>query len=656
LPVSRYKLPLAAFSWIFLLLLGFLVYYPGLHGSFIFDDTPNLQTLGLYGGVTDWDTFNSFVFGGFSGPTGRPISLLTFLLDSNNWPADPFDFKYTNVLIHLLNGTLLFAVTLQVMRFRESVTNHQGAWIALMVAGLWLLHPYLTSTTLYVIQRMAMLSATFCFVGIWLYLYGRFRVVENPVKSYVCMTVGVGLGTVLATFSKENGAALALLVLCLEATVVKADSRLPPLNRLWKWGAMILPSIALALLLLKGPMLGSWFQDYGTRDFSPYERLLTQFRVVLSYLHSWFVPSSSGGKIYYDDLAVSQGWFTPFTTILSAAVVVGLMTGSVIKRRAWPVTSFVILFYFASLAIESTTIGLEMKFDHRIYLGSAFLFLPIVLWASQSLRPRLKASLGAATILLMAGLTLSASNLWGDYQKLTMVWASQKPDSVRSQTEAAQMLFLSGQGLESRRLLDEAAKRIPDDFRLRLTQVLIQCKTGGARRKDLTAVKSLAELGPYRHTDFQLLSSLITSASSVNCQGVSPRDALVITEKLLSSSRYTSPSALAYAQLHYYHGLALLQAGEQEKGLVMLNKSLESRSSLHMRMNIAAYKANAGLLRYALEDARFVKERLQSGEVTGRAAVESPPLEDVEHFIRVVEDDIVDIEQTPEDPFRPGTQ
>jgi hypothetical protein len=104
---------------------------------------------------------------------------------------------------------------------------------------------------------------------------------------------------------------------------------------------------------------------------------------------------------------------------------------------------------------------------------------------------------------------------------------------------------------------------------------------------------------------------------------------------------------LAYAHLHYYHGLALLQNGEQKKGLVMLDKALESRSSLHMRMNIAAYKASAGLLVQALEDAKFVRERLQSGEITGRAAAESPPLDEVEHFIRVVEDDVAGSKEPP---------
>lgn len=656
MPHSRYTPQLAAFSWIFILLLGFSVYYPGLHGSFIFDDYANLKALGLYGGVSDWDTFQSYVFGGFSGPTGRPIALLAFLLDANTWPAEPFGFKYTNVLLHLLNGTILLAVTLQVLRLRESYNDNQRAWIAVFVAGLWLLHPYLTSTTLYVVQRMAMLSATFCLASIWLYLYGRFKVTANPVKGYVCMTLAVGGGTILATFSKENGAVLALLVLCLEVTVVGANRHLPSLNRLWKWAVLIIPSVALGFLLLKGPIMNGWFQDYGTRDFSPYERLLTQFRVVLSYLHSWFAPSSSGGQIFYDDLVTSRGLFTPVTTVISMTIVVGLVSIAIIRRRAWPITAFAILFYFASLVIESTTIGLEMKFDHRIYLGSAFIFLPVILWVSQNLKPALKVSLGLAVISVFGALTFSASSLWGDYQKLTMVWATQKPDSVRSQTEAAQMLFSRGQVLQSRDLLNEAAERIPNDFRLRLTQVLVQCKAGGVLAEDLDAVKALSETGPYRHTDFNLLNSLLTSSSNEDCEGISPHDAMEITEKLLDSSPYTSPDALAYAHLHYYHGLALLTAGEQKQGLVMLDKALESRSSLHMRMNIAAYKASAGLLGEALEDARFVRERLRSGDIIGRAAVESPPIDEVEHFIRVVEDDIASSKKPSDDQIRPGSQ
>lgn len=641
---SNLKTFLIVMGWPSILLLGFAVYSPGLQGPFIFDDYPNLRSLGLYGGVTDWDTFQSFVLGGFSGPTGRPISLLTFLLDANNWPAEPYGFKYTNVLIHLLNGTLVFAITLQILKLRRSPLDEtRNAAIALVLAGLWTLHPYLVSTTLYVVQRMAMLSAMFCFAGIWLYLHGRVLVGTHNFRAYGYMTVGIGLGTVLATYSKENGAVLALLILCIECTVLAANNRLRALIPLWKFCALIVPSIALCLLLLKGPITHGWMQDFSTRDFSPYERVLTQFRVVLSYLSSWFAPSSSGGELFYDDLEVSKGLLSPISTLISGLVVIGLIAAAIIKRHQWPVFAFAILFYFSSLAIESTTLNLEMKFDHRIYLGSTFIFLPIALVIAERLKPSMRISVSVILLAVMAGLTFSSASLWGNYQQLTMVWAEKKPFSVRSQTEASQMLFSSNRVLESRNLLDQAAERIPNDFRLRLAQVLVQCKSGGVEREDLSAVKRLARTGPYRHTDFYLLNSFLSSAEDPRCQGVDLHDADEITESLLDSSSYTSPRSLAYGQLHYYRGLVLLKTGHNDKAEEVLDRALESRSSLHMRMNIAAYKANAGLLDQALEEAKFVRDRLRSGEVTGKAAVEAPQLSDVEHFVEVVERDLAEL-------------
>ncbi|TGN39976.1 tetratricopeptide repeat protein [Marinobacter confluentis] len=643
------QLLLIAFCWVVILVLGYFVYSPALSGPFLFDDYGNLKSLGLYGGVTDWETFKSFVFGGFSGPTGRPISLLTFLLDATNWPAPSAGFKHTNLLFHLFNGTLVFVLAFQILQVFGRFALKRSLWLAFIVASLWLLHPYLISTTMYVVQRMAMLSAMFCLLGMISYLYFRKMLPGKPMAAYAGMTLSIGIFTILATFSKENGAVLPVLILCLEATVIKSNASFPPLNRAWKWLAFVVPSLVLAYMLLKGPFSAGWFQDYATRDFSPYQRLLTQFRVTLSYLLSWLSPSVSGGQIFYDDITVSKSILSPVITLPALVMVVGLILMALWKRSEWPVLSFVILFYFASLAIESTTIGLEMKFDHRVYLGSVFILLPVIAWTANNLRPALKVSASIVTVLVLASLTYFAASLWGNYQHLTMVWATKHPTSVRSQTEAAQMLFSYGRPADSRELLNQASERIPDNFRLRLTQVLVQCVTGGVKNNDLDSVKALARTGPYRHTDFNLLSSLLTRSGDPNCKGVNQADARDITGALLESSDYTSRRNLAYAHLHYYHGLVLLRAGEQQRALELLNEALESRSSLHMRMNIASYKASAGLYQQALEDAKFVEKRLESGEVTGRAAVESPQLKDVKHFIDVVEQDIASAGPAGED-------
>lgn len=157
-PAIKKKLP-ALFLFI-LLLSTWLVYSPGLQGGFLFDDYPNLEPLGSYGGVVDFETFKSFALNGISGPLGRPIALASFVLDDNTWPSEARWFKPTNVKIHLLVGLLLIWSVLLFMRLlrRDESTC---VWIALMTGAIWMLHPYMVSTTLYVIQRMAQLSVLF---------------------------------------------------------------------------------------------------------------------------------------------------------------------------------------------------------------------------------------------------------------------------------------------------------------------------------------------------------------------------------------------------------------------------------------------------------------------------------------------------------------
>ena len=90
-----------------ILLFTWWAYRPGLTGDFLFDDFGNLPVLGATGPVTHWVTFWRYITSGAADPTGRPLPLLTFLIDAHNWPANPYRFKVTNVILHLINGALL---------------------------------------------------------------------------------------------------------------------------------------------------------------------------------------------------------------------------------------------------------------------------------------------------------------------------------------------------------------------------------------------------------------------------------------------------------------------------------------------------------------------------------------------------------------------
>src|SRR5690554_7333880 len=111
---------------VFLLLiasLSIITYWPGLSGDFLFDDYPNLEALGHLDGVRNWETFRAFVFSGWSGPTGRPLALASFLLNDNTWPSHAPWFKQTNLLIHILCGLLLCWATLLLVRNLKTVSE-----------------------------------------------------------------------------------------------------------------------------------------------------------------------------------------------------------------------------------------------------------------------------------------------------------------------------------------------------------------------------------------------------------------------------------------------------------------------------------------------------------------------------------------------------
>ncbi|MDE1980303.1 MAG: hypothetical protein KGI86_13395, partial [Betaproteobacteria bacterium] len=284
-PTFRRMLPLASLAA--MLALAWLAYWPGRTGPFLFDDFSNLAPLGDYGQIDTWWKVVAFLTSGFAGPTGRPLSLATFLLDARNWPAAPEAFKLTNVAFHLLNGVLLAGLSAALAR-ALGLARQPAAWVGVLSAGLWLLDPFWVSTTLYVVQRMAMLAATFVFAGLWGYAHGRSLLAQGRRRAaYVWMSVSLALGTLLAVLSKENGALLPVLAWVLEALVFdRQHTAVAQGGRtflVWRWVFIRLPALAV-LGYLATFLPGLWTGAMAGRDFTPLERLLTESRIVWTYL------------------------------------------------------------------------------------------------------------------------------------------------------------------------------------------------------------------------------------------------------------------------------------------------------------------------------------------------------------------------------------
>lgn len=451
--MRRYK-PAAVLLFAFLVL-TLAIYWPGIFGGFLFDDHPNLDAMGHLGGVSNRETFQAFVFSGWSGPTGRPISLASFLLDDNTWPSHAPWFKQTNLYIHLLCGLLLCWATLLLARSLQSVTEQQAQWIAVLACALWLLHPYMVSTTLYVVQRMAQLATLFGLAGIVLYLYARLSLQKTPKRAYFWMTFAVGAGTVLATFSKENGALLPLLILCIEFCLPKDG------KPAWQWRVVFLwlPSIAIAVILAR--YINFSDNPWPNRNFNMIERLLTEARIVCEYLLHLFVPRIEGNGLYQDGYVISKGLLQPFSTILAIGFLTSLLIFAFWIRRTAPVITLAILFFFSAHLMESTVVGLELYFEHRNYLAALFLFLPLA-WYCVVFTPRFKLLPLIAVVILaiLSSMTWLRANLWSDNDKLELYWVQSATNSPRAINSMAAFYMNQNQYEKANSYLEEQSQRL----------------------------------------------------------------------------------------------------------------------------------------------------------------------------------------------------
>lgn len=183
--------------------------------------------------------------------------------------------------------------------------------------------------------------------------------------------------------SKENAAIFPVALLTVEALFYQnLKNKRTRYILIWSTlGISVLFIFFSSLYFLNGTPL-SILNGYSHRPFSLAERLLTEPRIIIFYLNQIFYPVPSQFSITHD-IILSKSIFTPWTTIPSILIIFSLISLALSQIRKNPLLSFSILFYFLNHLIESSIIPLELIFEHRNYLPSFFLFLPVVLVLSK---------------------------------------------------------------------------------------------------------------------------------------------------------------------------------------------------------------------------------------------------------------------------------
>ena len=179
--ISRFGLA-ASFLLTAAVLLLWFAYRPSFLGPFVFDDIPNLSPLGAYGQVDNLGNLARWLDSGDSGPLGRPLALLSFLIEDNTWPTDAGAYRRTNLLLHLLNAILVGLLMHRLVRLAERDDPARlspalsPAWqmaVALAATAIWTCLPIQTAAVLLVVQRMTLLFSLFVLLALLAWLKGR---------------------------------------------------------------------------------------------------------------------------------------------------------------------------------------------------------------------------------------------------------------------------------------------------------------------------------------------------------------------------------------------------------------------------------------------------------------------------------------------------
>ena len=369
-------------AWLLLtmaFILTVLVYIPGLHGPYVLDDQENI-VLNPSVALTEINirTLYDASTGNDSSALGRPLAALSFAL--NHYFAGGFDntlpFKLTNLVIHLFNALLVYllAVNLFDTPVLQTLRKYQYP-IAAWTAAIWTLHPIQLTSVLYVVQRMTSLSATFIFLGLIVFLYGRQLFQRQAIHGLGWMATGIGVGTLLGVSAKENAILLPFLALLIEISLYHGQ-RLTKKNRrflsAFYIATTIIPLLVAVTYLVLYPEIVT--ASYIERDFTLGERLLTESRVLWFYVKLILIPEPSAFGLFHDDIFPSRGLFDPITTTFSLLAISAILFGSLFTLRRYPIIAFAVFWFFIGHSLESSIFGLELAYEHRNYLPSFGIF------------------------------------------------------------------------------------------------------------------------------------------------------------------------------------------------------------------------------------------------------------------------------------------
>jgi len=474
----------------FSLMLVSAIYWPGLSGGWLFDDYPNI--VDNHGVQPSEVSVPALVRATLSSPGSdfkRPLASLSFAANYVAAGLDPYWMKLTNLVIHLLNGLLVFVLARLLLRsahvgphpMREGLLpvarddnariekpsrtkcapteqDRRASIIAALIATGWMLLPINLTAVLYVVQRMESMANLFVLLGLIGYVAGRRWMLaatfitpsharrgglgsnrfSPDTRGLALCLLSITVPTAVGLLAKETAVMLPLYALLIEWMLF--HFRTPTDRPDWRIIGSFLFVLVLPMVIGLGWLLPSLLKPatWATRDFTMGTRLLSEARVVVDYIRWTLLPTLNALSFYHDDFRVSTELLSPWSTLACVAFLAGVLALMLWLRPRQPLAALGIALFLGCQLLTATVVPLELIYEHRNYFASFGLLLAVVpLLAVPRPFPFALSRhvLLGGLLLCWATLTALTAYAWGNPLRLAENLASRAPQSPRAQYE-----------------------------------------------------------------------------------------------------------------------------------------------------------------------------------------------------------------------------
>lgn len=439
---------------------GLVAYSDSFGGPFIFDDTGITGLVGVKKHLVRRILTGS-----------RPVVDFTFALNYSLGGLDVRGYHQLNLAIHLLAALTLFGVvrrTLELPAVARRFGEARSTWVAFCIALLWALHPLLTQSVTYLVQRAESLMGLFFLLT--LYCFIRAAVSQRP----AAWRVGAVAACALGMGCKQVMVAAPPVALLYDRCFVAGSFR-EALRRRWKLHL----ALAATWLILAGSICVAFERHpvsagFALPEVSPLRYARNETGVILHYLRLCFWPSR---------LCLDYGW--PITVSIPATVPPAIVMGALLAATLWalirkPMWGFLGAWFFLILAPTSSFMPIrDLAFEQRMYLPlAAVVALAVVatlllgerlatrLFASEERRRRVRRAAGVALVLPLAvalGWRTYVRNL--DYRSAISIWNAAtevSPLNWRAWSNLGELLLDVGRYDEAKADCAEATRLNPN--------------------------------------------------------------------------------------------------------------------------------------------------------------------------------------------------